>query len=226
MYRKYVGNIIGLAITVTVIVIAVMVESSVGKNTANIEDENKISIEEIQIELQKTKDEMKKAKEETELAKLEIKKITKALEDEIKIAKQKMKKAQEEAKIAKLEIEKMKQNNDVEIAVPTENPRAEIDKIITAHKLSNTIQFEQRPKTYVTALQDQRLTKLPEPQNQEYNREEVIAIRHHALMLLKSNECSGIIEGGRSVSQKGWLYVICSDDPDYLRQFPLEEVTW
>ena len=86
--------------------------------------------------------------------------------------------------------------------------------------------FEERPTKYVKALDDKRLRKLPGRKSKAFKREEVIALRHHALMLLRNKECTGIDRGGRSFSQKGWLYVVCTDDPSYFRQFPLEETTW
>ena len=46
------------------------------------------------------------------------------------------------------------------------------------------------------------------------------------LTLLVNGECSGIERGGRSAVQAGMLFVVCSDDPTYLHQFPLEEMSW
>ncbi|MEM8749904.1 MAG: hypothetical protein AAGF28_06350 [Pseudomonadota bacterium] len=89
---------------------------------------------------------------------------------------------------------------------------------------ADPIVFGERPKTLTKALLDKRLAKLPGTKSR-VPKAEVIALRHYALGLLKSGECAGIARGGRSTTP-GMLYVACSDDPDYLRQFPLEEQTW
>ncbi|MFD0916448.1 hypothetical protein ACFQ14_08520 [Pseudahrensia aquimaris] len=89
----------------------------------------------------------------------------------------------------------------------------------------STIDFSQRPTSYIKALDDQRLSKLPGRKTRGFKAEEVIAIRHHALMLLTNRECTGITEGGRAATP-GMLYIRCSDDPTFIRQFPLEEQSW
>lgn len=85
---------------------------------------------------------------------------------------------------------------------------------------------EVRPETYIKALNDKRLKKLPGRKSKLYKPGEVVALRHHALMLLKNNECKGIVRGGRSLAQKGMMYVVCTDDPTFLRQFPLKAESW
>ena len=84
----------------------------------------------------------------------------------------------------------------------------------------------ERPDTLTKALLDKRLSKLPGRKSKSFKKEEVIAMRHHALTLLANGECSGIERGGRSAVQAGMLFVVCSDDPTYLHQFPLEEMSW
>ena len=140
--------------------------------------------------------------------------------------------------VAKIEeaAESNSENQAVETAKPEPNPEAEPESKANAQVASTEPTFssdgaqplitEERPKKYIKALKEKRLSKLPSSKTKGYKLDEIIAIRHHALMLLKNQECKGILDGGRSLSQKGWLYVICSDDPTYLRQFPLQESTW
>ncbi|MEP4293211.1 MAG: hypothetical protein ABJ358_14970, partial [Rhizobiaceae bacterium] len=89
---------------------------------------------------------------------------------------------------------------------------------------SQPIVFGSRPKTLTKALLDKRLSKLPGAKS-KVRKDVVIALRHYALGLLNSEECKGIANGGAS-AVPGMLYVTCSDDPTYLRQFPLKEETW
>ena len=86
------------------------------------------------------------------------------------------------------------------------------------------VDFGARPKTLTKELQDSRLNKLPGGKS-KVRREVVIALRHYALGLLKSGECSGIERGGAS-ALPGMLYISCTDDPSYLRQFPVVEESW
>ncbi|MEE9374749.1 MAG: hypothetical protein V3V04_00270, partial [Rhizobiaceae bacterium] len=81
-----------------------------------------------------------------------------------------------------------------------------------------------RPKKLTKALRDKRLRRLP-GRKSKVRKDVVIALRHYALGLLKSGECTGIKKGGPS-AVPGMLYVICTDDPTYLRQFPLKEESW
>ena len=89
---------------------------------------------------------------------------------------------------------------------------------------SQPIVFGERPKTLTKALRDKRLSKLP-GRKSRVRKDVVIALRHYALGLLNSGECKGILKGGPS-AVPGMLYVACTDDPTYLRQFPLKEETW
>ena len=89
---------------------------------------------------------------------------------------------------------------------------------------ADPISFGARPKTLTKALRDKRLRKLP-GRKSKVRKDVVIALRHYALGLLKSKECSGIAGGGPSTT-RGMLYVTCTDDPSYQRQFPLEEESW
>ena len=82
-----------------------------------------------------------------------------------------------------------------------------------------------RPKTLTKALLDDRLAALPGSKTKGTEREIAIALRHYALTLLQSGQCSGIARGGRS-AVPGMLYVACTEDPTYLRQFPLREQSW
>ena len=106
-----------------------------------------------------------------------------------------------------------------EIKVASLEPKPEVADVVP-------LETEERPKTYTKALRDKRLRKLPGSKDKRFKIEEVIALRHHALMLLKNKECNGIVGGGRTVGQTGMMFVVCDDDPTYLRQFPLEEQTW
>ncbi|MEE9313259.1 MAG: hypothetical protein V3V02_01290 [Rhizobiaceae bacterium] len=89
---------------------------------------------------------------------------------------------------------------------------------------ADPIVFGKRPKKYIKALRDKRLRKLPGSKS-GVRKDVVIALRHYALGLLKSGECKGISKGGPSTTP-GMLYVICTDDLTYLRQFPLKEESW
>ncbi len=89
---------------------------------------------------------------------------------------------------------------------------------------ADPISFGARPKTLTKKLLDKRLNKLP-GRKSKVRKDAVIALRHYALGLLNSGECSGIAGGGPSTTP-GMLYVACSDDPSYLRQFPMEEESW
>ena len=71
---------------------------------------------------------------------------------------------------------------------------------------------------------DKRLSKLP-GRKSKMPREIVIALRHYGLGLLKNGECKGVARGGISANP-GMIFIACTDDPTYLRQFPLEEQTW
>ncbi|MEP0942994.1 MAG: hypothetical protein ABJH63_21195 [Rhizobiaceae bacterium] len=90
--------------------------------------------------------------------------------------------------------------------------------------VSEPISIGPRPKKVTRALLDKRLSKLPGTKS-GVKKEAVIALRHYALGLLQSGECKGIASGGPS-AVPGMLYVTCTEDPGYLRQFPLKEETW
>ena len=109
-------------------------------------------------------------------------------------------------------------NEDAAVIVAKTEAKAELGDI-------SVIEITDRPKTFTKALADRRLSKLPGVKSRRFKKDEVIAIRHHALMLLANNECTGIAEGGRAATP-GLLYVRCTDDPTFIRQFPLEEQTW
>ncbi len=106
-----------------------------------------------------------------------------------------------------------------EVTVAAVQPKLEIGDV-------TPLATDERPKTYTKALRDKRLRKLPGSKDKRFKIEEVIALRHHALMLLKNKECGSIAGGGRSVGQPGMLFIVCQEDPTYMRQFPLEEQTW
>ncbi|MEM9733055.1 MAG: hypothetical protein AAF903_06160 [Pseudomonadota bacterium] len=89
---------------------------------------------------------------------------------------------------------------------------------------SQPISFGERPKKLTKALLDRRLRKLP-GRKSKVPREIVIAMRHYALGLLQSGECNGIARGGPSTTPN-MIYIVCTDDPNYLRQFPIVEQTW
>ena len=143
------------------------------------------------------------------------------LQIELDEAKKENEKLKNEIKKLKNQIARTNNNNKLTIAVPKPNPRR--SRIAT---VDLNVEVENRPQTYTQELNDQRLDKLPSKQNTELSEDEVIAIRYHALVLINNNECSEVINGGRSRSRNGWLYVVCKDDPNYLRQFPLKKTTW
>ena len=115
-----------------------------------------------------------------------------------------------------------------DVATDTSSEEVKVAKVETkfASEDPDPLVTEVRPDKYIKALDDKRLKKLPGRKSKLYKREEVVALRHHALMLLKNNECNGITRGGRSLAQKGMLYVVCTDDPTFLRQFPLKAQSW
>ena len=90
--------------------------------------------------------------------------------------------------------------------------------------VSEPIKLGARPKKMTKALRDKRLSKLPGTKS-GVRLEAVIALRHYALALLNNGECKGIAGGGPS-AVPGMLYVTCTEDPTYLRQFPMKEETW
>ncbi len=106
------------------------------------------------------------------------------------------------------------------VAAKTEEAEEPIYKAAT----SQPIKFGERPKQLTKELLDKRLSKLP-GRKSKVDKNVVIALRHYALGLLNSGECSGIAKGGAS-AMPGMLYVVCSDDLTYLRQFPIKEETW
>lgn len=77
------------------------------------------------------------------------------------------------------------------------------------------------PKKLTKELKDKRLSKLPSKPNAKYDLKTIIAMRHHGLQLIQNGECSGISEGGRSLSLAGWIYLRCENDPTF-RQFSTE----
>ncbi len=89
---------------------------------------------------------------------------------------------------------------------------------------ADPIDFGKRPKKLTKALLDKRLRKLP-GRKSKVKPEIVIAMRHSALGLLKSGECKGIAGGGKS-AVPGMFFITCSEDPGYLRQFPIVEESW
>ncbi len=89
---------------------------------------------------------------------------------------------------------------------------------------ADPIDFGKRPKKLTKALLDKRLRKLP-GRKSKVKPEIVIAMRHSALGLLKSGECKGIAGGGKS-AVPGMFFITCTEDPGYLRQFPIVEESW
>ena len=89
---------------------------------------------------------------------------------------------------------------------------------------ADPIDFGKRPKKLTKALLDKRLRKLP-GRKSKVKPEVVIAMRHSALGLLKSGECKGIAGGGKS-AVPGMFFITCTEDPGYLRQFPIVEESW
>ena len=116
---------------------------------------------------------------------------------------------------------------DTQVAVvqPQEQEQEQPEPAQPTFTAVQALEIGDRPKTLTKALLDERLSKLPGSKTQGPQREVAIALRHYALALLKSGECSGIARGGRS-AVPGMLYVACTDDPTYLRQFPLVEQSW
>jgi hypothetical protein len=106
-------------------------------------------------------------------------------------------------------------------AVETVEPESEP---VYKSAVADPIAFGARPEKMTKELLDKRLSKLPGSKS-KVRKDIVIALRHYALGLLNSGECSGIFGGGAS-AVPGMLYVACSDDPKYLRQFPVKEESW
>ncbi len=77
------------------------------------------------------------------------------------------------------------------------------------------------PETLTAELKDKRLANLPLKPDDQISLKAIIALRYEALQLLESGECSGIREGGPSLSGPGWVYVTCEDDYQF-RQFFVE----
>lgn len=77
------------------------------------------------------------------------------------------------------------------------------------------------PETLTAELKDKRLSALPLKPTDEISLKAIIALRYQALQLLESGECSGIREGGQSLSGPGWFYVTCEGDYQF-RQFFVE----
>lgn len=118
--------------------------------------------------------------------------------------------------------EQPKAEEKVAVALP---PKKEEEPVPTYKSAeADPIVFGERPKKLTKRLLDKRLRKLPGPKSR-VRKEAVIALRHYALGLLNSGECKGILKGGAS-AVPGMLYVACTDDPTYLRQFPLKEEQW
>lgn len=170
-------------------------------------------------EAEKVKKEQQEARDKAEAAKAaEMKKAAEA------------EKAAAEAKKAAAEAKKAAETpeqENVEVAKvdPSATASTEPETVYESAN-PNPIELAERPKKYTKALNDKRLSKLPGQKSKRASAEEVIAVRHFALMLLVNNECSGIADGGRSPGSPGMLFVRCTDDPEYLRQFPLEEESW
>ena len=125
--------------------------------------------------------------------------------------------AKEQAEIAAKEAEIRRAAKAAEAAAAATNPEFKSAN-------SEPISFGSRPKKLTKALLDKRLSKLPGSKSR-VKKDVVISLRYYALGLLKSGECQGIAKGGAS-AVPGMLYVACSDDPTYLRQFPLKEESW
>ena len=112
-----------------------------------------------------------------------------------------------------------------QLAKPEDPTKAQTSEPTFKSAVATPVELGERPDTLTDQLLDKRLKSLPGGKSKQFKTEEVIALRHHALGLLNSNECKGIDRGGRA-SQKGVLYVVCTDDPTYLRLFPLQETSW
>lgn len=111
-----------------------------------------------------------------------------------------------------------------EVAIVLPPKKAEVPEPSFKSADADPISFGKRPKKLTKALLDKRLRKLP-GRKSRVRKDAVIALRHYALGLLKSGECKGISGGGPSTTP-GMLFVTCTEDPNYQRQFPLEEESW
>ncbi|EFL90976.1 conserved hypothetical protein [Ahrensia sp. R2A130] len=111
-----------------------------------------------------------------------------------------------------------------EAPVSVEKPQFSGPEPTYATAEPDPMDFGSRPKSLTKKLLDKRLSKLP-GRKSKMPKEVVIALRHYALGLLNNGECTGVARGGLSASP-GMIFISCSDDPTYLRQFPLQEQSW
>lgn len=66
-------------------------------------------------------------------------------------------------------------------------------------------------------LMDKRLKVLPQKPDADFSLAQIVAIRRTALSYLESGECTGIKDGGKTLTP-GFLYIICDGDEAW-RQF-------
>jgi len=122
------------------------------------------------------------------------------------------------------EVEPKEVKAEVE-TVKLEEPEAVVEEIKAEEPEVETDSFGNpivsTPKKLTKELRDKRLSKLPSKPNAEFDLKSIIAMRHHGLQLIKKGECTNIIEGGRSLSLAGWIYLRCENDPTF-RQFSVE----
>lgn len=121
-----------------------------------------------------------------------------------------------EVETAKLEEPKLEEEN---AEVTESEAETTVEEEVETDSFGNPI--VSAPKKLTKELRDKRLSKLPSKPGRGYDLKAIIAMRHHGLELLKNNECSGIAEGGRSLSLEGWIYLRCENDPTF-RQFSIE----
>jgi hypothetical protein len=74
------------------------------------------------------------------------------------------------------------------------------------------------PAKLTPDLLDKRLKILPAKPDADYTMEQVVALRRQALAFLEQGACSGIREGGKTLTP-GFLYIVCEGDEAW-RQFP------
>lgn len=73
------------------------------------------------------------------------------------------------------------------------------------------------PEQLTPDLLDKRLKLLPAKPNADYSMTQIVALRRQALAYLEQGSCSGIKEGGKTLTP-GFLYIVCDGDEAW-RQF-------
>lgn len=74
-----------------------------------------------------------------------------------------------------------------------------------------------KPETLTPELMDKRLKVLPSKPNADYTMAQVVALRRQGLAYLDDGSCTGIKEGGKTLTS-GFLYLVCDGDEAW-RQF-------